>query len=65
MEIYIHKRDIDIKKIFQIYINKIVRFLKSYILPDLPNQITNYVIKTDLIYLITSLKKQGEPSFLP
>lgn len=38
----------------QIYINRIDEFLKSYILPDLLDQITDYITKIDQIYRATS-----------
>ncbi len=39
-------------------INGIDRFLKSHILPDLPDRMMDYVTKADQIYLATSWKKQ-------
>ena len=39
-------------------INRIDRFLKSHILPDLPDRMMDYVTKADQIYLATSWKKQ-------
>lgn len=47
------------------YINKIDGFVKSHILPDLPNEMIDYVSKADQIYLATSWKKQGSPTLLP
>lgn len=45
-------------------INRIDRFFKSYILPDLLDQIIDYITKVDQIYLAISWKKQGSQSFL-
>lgn len=38
----------------QTHINKIDRFLKSYILLDLLDQMIDYILKTDQIYSTTS-----------
>ncbi len=48
----------------QTCINGIDRFLKSHILPDLPDRVMDYFTKADEIYLATSWKKQGGPSLL-
>lgn len=49
----------------QTCINGINGFLKSHLLPDLPDRMMDYVTKADQIYLATSWKKQGGPSLLP
>lgn len=49
----------------QTHINGIDGFLKSHILPDLPNRMIDYISKADQIYLAASWNKQGDPTLLP